>query len=352
MIFSPIFANWILREVVVARGPESLSGWKPYYVNLLPPIQKETFEDLVDAVISWPVIVKNPELLAQLLAQDEISLPSNPAGEQVLGRYIIEELIGGGGMADIFRARDLRLDRPVAIKRLRPALSEAEEFQARFEREAKAVALLRHPHIVQVHDFGVQDNHYYMVMDFIEGHNLREHLHNLQAAGQTLPWEESLRIAACIADALDYAHHRQMIHRDVKPSNILLTNEGGVFLTDFGLVRLLGQSDLTPSGGFVGTLAYMAPEQMMGQSQSTDHRADIYALGCIVYEMITGRLPFDQADFPLAHLDIDPPAPSLIVPALPEAASQVILKALAKDPAKRPASASQFIEDLRRALGG
>jgi hypothetical protein len=350
-IFSPIFARWILRRIIIAGGRDVLSRWEPLYANFLSLAQKEALEDLVDKVVRQPAAVKTPELLAQLSTPDEVSLPPNPAKQQVLGRYIIEEGIGGGGMADIFRAYDPRLDRPVAVKRLRPALSGDEEVRARFQREAQALAGLRHPHIVQVYDFGIEDNHYYMVMEFIDGYDLKQHLNNLQAAGQTLSWEESLRIAACVADALDYAHQRGMIHRDVKPSNILLTDEGGIFLTDFGLVRLLGQADLTQTGGVVGTPAYMAPEQIMGQSQDIDHRVDIYALGCVVYEMITGGPPFDQADLPLAPLDKNPPAPSFIVPDLSEATNQTILKALAKDRAERPPSALQFIQDLRQALG-
>jgi hypothetical protein len=351
ILFSPIFARWILHQVIIAGGQDVLSRWEPLYANFLSLTQKEALEDLVDKVVRQPAAVKTPELLTQSLTQDEVSLPPNPAKQQVLGRYIVEEGIGGGGMADIFRAHDPHLERPVAVKRLRPALSGEEEVRARFQREAQALAGLRHPHIVQVYDFGIEDNHYYMVMEFIDGYDLKQHLNKLQAAGQTLSWEESLRIATCVAGALDYAHQRGMIHRDVKPSNILLTNDGGVFLTDFGLVRLLDQAGLTQTGGVVGTPAYMAPEQIMGQSQDIDHRVDIYALGCVVYEMITGGPPFDQADLPLAPLDKDPPAPSFIVPDLSEAASQTILKALAKDRAERPPSASQFIQDLRRALG-
>jgi hypothetical protein len=349
-LFSPIFGRWVLHNVVVAGGRDALRRWEPYYTNCLSPVQKEALEDLVDRVVKWPAVVRTPELLAQAPDQAEAGEPSVSTGELVLGRYVIEELIGGGGMADIFKARDPHLDRLVAVKRLRPALSKAEEFRARFQREAQAVAALRHPHIVQIHDFGIQDSLYYMVMDYIEGHNLRDRLHKLPTSGQPLPWDEILGIAACVADALDYAHRQKMIHRDVKPANILLTDDGGVFLTDFGLVRLLGRSDLTQSGGLVGTLAYMAPEQLRGQSQTMDYRVDIYALGCVVYEMFTGRPPFESIDLPLAPLDADPPSPSLIVPALPQAASQVILKALAKDPGSRPPSASQFIQDLRRAL--
>ncbi len=347
-LFSPIFGRWVLRNVVIAGGRDALHCWEPYYTNCLSSAQKETFEDLVDKVVKWPAVVKTPELLAQMLDRAETGEPSTSTAKLVLGRYVVEELIGGGGMADIYKARDPHLDRLVAVKRLRPALSKAEEFRIRFQREAQAVAALRHPHIVRIYDFGIQDSIYYMVMDYIEGYNLKDHLHKLQESGQSLTWEEILKIAACVADALDYAHRQKMIHRDVKPANILLTNDSGVFLTDFGLVRLLGRSDLTQSGGLVGTLAYMAPEQLRGQN--TDYRVDIYALGCVVYEMFTGCPPFESIDHLLAPLDADPPSPSLIVPTLPQAASQVILKALARERDSRPFSASQFIQDLRQAL--
>ncbi len=295
-------------------------------------------------------MVKTPELLEQAYQQDETQSMPVMAGEKILGRYVIEESIGGGGMADVFKAHHVDLKRVVAIKKLRPTLSETEEFRSRFQQEAQIVNSLRHSHIVQVYDFGIEDNHYYMVMEFIEGHDLRKHLQDLQAAGQTLPWKEILRIATCIADALDYAHQQKMIHRDVKPANILLTEGGDVFLVDFGLVRLLGQTGLTEVGKVLGTLAYMAPEQLISQGQDIDHLVDIYALGGVVYEMITGRPPFVEADFPLGFLNTTPPSPSRSVPNLPEVASHVILKTLAKDPTKRPASASQFVDELRQAF--
>ncbi len=351
MLFSPIFAKWILRRVIVARGRDALSRWKPLYVNFLPLAQKQALEDLVDKVIRWPAVIKTPELLAELSTQDEASSPPNPAKQQVFGRYIIEEGIGGGGMADIFRAHDPRLDRPVAVKRLRPTLSGEEEVRARFQREAQALAGLRHPHIVQVYDFGIEDNHYYMVMEFIDGYDLKEHLNNLQAAGQTLSREESLRIATCVADALDYAHQRGMIHRDVKPSNILLTNDEGVFLTDFGVVRLLDQAGLTQAGAFLGTLAYMAPELIEGQQ--TDQRSDVYSLGVVLYEMVTGHLPFKgrtPIEIVKHQLEGPPPAPSSINPVLPHAVDAVVLKALAFDPNDRYSSAGELADALRKAV--
>jgi serine/threonine-protein kinase len=336
--------------MVIAGGRETLSVWEPYYTNFLSLSQVEALKELVEKVIRWPIVTKTPELLAELIAQDEASPPPEPVPGKRLGRYIIEEPIGGGGMADVFKALDPDLNRLVAIKQMRAGLSKAEEFRARFLREAQAVATLRHPNIVQIYDFGLQDNHYYMVMEFIEGYNLKEYLDQLQAAGQTLPWMEGVSIAAQVAQALDYAHQRGMLHRDVKPTNILLTNEGGVFLADFGLVRLLGQTDLTQAGGIVGTLAYMAPEQIMGEKEEMDYRADIYALGCVVYEMITGQPLFEPTALLATHFETNLPSPGLLVSSLPEAASQVILKALAINPAERPSSASQFIEDLRQAL--
>jgi tRNA A-37 threonylcarbamoyl transferase component Bud32 len=350
ILFSPIFTHWLLRKVIIDRGSEMLVEWEPLYKNYLSTSQKHNLKKLVDKLGRWPEIVKLPESLAEAYTLDEMQALTVSQGEYVLGRYVIEESIGGGGMADVFKARHLDLDRVVAIKRLRPALSDTTEFQSRFRQEAKVVAGLRHAHIVQVYDFGIESNHYYMVMEFIEGQDLKNRLQDLKLNRQTLSWDEALHIAGCVADALNYAHEQQIIHRDVKPANILLTDDGGVFLVDFGLVRLLGQTGLSEAGEIMGTLAYMAPEQLISQGREIDHRVDIYALGSVVYEMFTGRPPFEEADFPLGFLNADPLPPRSSVPELPELASQVILKALAKNPTERPASASQFVDEVHQAL--
>jgi len=349
-LFSPVFGSWVLRQVIIARGHEVLSPWVSDFENALTLSQQETLKELIDEIIRRPAIVKNPELLAKFYTQTSTGRALISTTGQRLGNYIIEEIIGEGGMANVYKARHLDLNRLAAIKRLRGTLADDEKSQTRFRQEAQAVAALEHPHIVQIYDFGFQDNHYYMVMAFIEGTNLRKHLNKLQTSEQRLSWVEGLRIASHVAEALDYAHQKQMVHQDIKPANILLRHDDSVFLTDFGMVRLLDQTGITQSGGFGGTSIYMSPEQIMEETDCIDHRVDIYALGCVVYEMITGQLPFEPNLSPLAYIDAIPLAPDSIIPDLPKAASQIILKALAKKPDERPSSAGQFINDLRQAL--
>ena len=350
LLFSPIFCRRVLHKNVVTKGQQVLSMWKPY-INFLSPPQKEVFKYLVEQIIKRPIIIKKPELLdPPPIAAESPSAPGKEI-ERTLGRYIVEKMIGKANLADIFRGFDPHLGRPVAIKQLSTTLtSDNEEIHARFKLEARAIAVLRHPHILQIYDFDIENSRPYMVMEFIEGQNLKEHLYDLEATGRTLSWEEVIRIAARVADALDYAHQRHMIHRDVRPANIMLGNDGGVFLSDFGLVRLLDQPGLTQTGRLIGTLEYMAPEQVRGDGELLDHRADIYSFGCVIYEMITGRPPFTATQLPRAHLEHLPIPPVHFVPHLPETASHVMLQALAKDPDKRPASASQLVRDLRQVL--
>lgn len=350
-VFSPILGRWALRRLIVARGQTALAEWEPIYRPLLPAGQSQAFQQLAEQLIIRPGLIRKPELFEGLPKANSQAQPA-PAGDPPrLGRYVIQEQIGRGQLTDVFRGYDPHLDRPVAIKRLRATLSKDEEIQARFKREAKVIAALRHPHILQIYDLEIENRRPYMVMEFVEGRNLKETLHDLAAAGQRLSPEEVLRIISRVADALDYAHHRQMIHRDIKPANILLGQDGGVFLADFGLVRLMDQPGLTQIGQLIGTLAYMAPEQFQSKSRQVDHRADIYALACVLYEMLTGRPPFTGtgAELAQAHLKLLPAPPGRLA-ALPEAVDHVLLKALAKDPAERPHTAVQFIEELRRAL--
>ncbi|MCB9075975.1 MAG: protein kinase [Anaerolineaceae bacterium] len=350
LLFSPIFCRRVLHKNVVGRGQQVLSVWKPY-INFLSPPQKEAFKHLVEQIIKRPIIIKKPELLEPLPTGRDSSVLPGKEVEQNLGRYIVEKMIGKANLADIYRGFDPQLGRPVAIKRLSTTItSDNEEIHARFKLEARTIAVLRHPHILQIYDFDIKNSRPYMVMEFIEGQNLKEYLYDLRATERTLSWDEVIRIAARVADALDYAHLRQMIHRDIKPANIMLGNDGGVFLSDFGLVRLLDQPGLTQTGRLIGTMDYMAPEQVRGDGELVDHRADIYSFGCVLYEMITGRPPFTATQLPRAHLEHPPIPPVHFVPDLPELASDILLQALAKDPTKRPASASQLVRDLRQVL--
>lgn len=268
---------------------------------------------------------------------------------KTLGKYQIVEHIGHGGMAEVYKARHVQLDRMVAIKVLHPFLADESGFVARFRREAKIVATLRHQNIVRVYDFDhdADLDIYYMVMEYIEGESLKKRLE----AGP-LPIAEAISIAAAIADALDYAHQRGMVHRDIKPANILFTTENVPVLTDFGIARMLSVTGLTASGAMVGTPAYMAPEVGMGDSGSV--ASDVYSLGVVLFEMLTGRPPF-IAETPMGVImqHINEPAPTLsqfITHPLP-ALESVVQRCLAKHPEERYATAQELAQHLRALLG-
>jgi hypothetical protein len=273
---------------------------------------------------------------------------------KTLGRYRLVERIGRGGMATVYKAYQPALERYVAVKVMHEQLAaEDPHFFKRFQREAKAVAALRHPHIVQVFDFGVEDDVPYMVMEYLEGVTLKRELQALTAQGETMPLGEAGRIFGAIAGAVAHAHGQGMAHRDLKPANVMLTTKGEVVLTDFGIARIVGGTQYTATGAILGTPAYMSPEQ--GQGQGGDERSDVYALGVILYEMVAGRVPFD-ADTPLAviykHISDPLPLPRHLNPALPEAVEQVILKALAKRPEDRYQRVADMAQALADALAG
>ena len=268
-----------------------------------------------------------------------------------LGKYRVLEALGHGGMAWVYRAYHPQLDRYVALKILRSDLVEDAEFLARFQREARAVASLRHPHVVRVFDFDVQDDAYYMVMEYLEGDTLKARLDDYRVHGETMPLGEVGRILLDVLDGLAYAHSEGMVHRDVKPSNVLLTKRGQAVLGDFGIAHMVGGTQTTATGALMGTPEYMAPEQ--GLTGCCDARTDIYAMGIILYEMLTQRIPYD-AETPLAilmkHVNDPLPLPRDIDPAIPEALERVILKAMAKDPDDRFADAASMKAAISAAL--
>jgi len=271
---------------------------------------------------------------------------------RTLGKYQVIERLGRGGMADVYKAYQPGLERYVAIKVMHSHLSDDVGFIERFQREAKAVAGLRHPNIVQVFDFDVQDGSYYMVMEYVEGgQSLKEVLADLSMAGERLALATTLDITAKLADALDYAHSRDMIHRDIKPGNVLVPTLESPLLSDFGIARLLDQSGLTASGAMIGTPAYMSPEQ--GRGEPVDTRSDIYALGIMLYEMLVSRPPYD-ADTPygviLKHINDPLVSPRVLDPSLPESVERIVLKALAKDRNARYESAGKMRDALQQAL--
>ncbi len=268
---------------------------------------------------------------------------------RTLGKYRLLTRLGQGGMAQVYKAEQPTIERLVAIKVLHSHLAESHDFVARFKREARGLGQLQHPHIVQVIDFDVEDDLYYMVVDYISGQTLRTYLDEKGP----LPYDEALRIAAQLADALAYAHSRDTIHRDIKPSNVLFKDAAStqVVLTDFGISRLMNDATLTVTGAIVGTPAYMSPEAVLGQR--VDQRADIFSLGIILYEMVTGRTPH-TGDTPMSvimkQLNDPLPSPRVMKPDLPDRLVQLIERALARDPTERFQTAAEFLTAMRATL--
>jgi adenylate cyclase len=274
--------------------------------------------------------------------------------KQSFGKYVVTQRLGRGGMAEVYQAHDPVLDRHVAIKVILPHLAAEEGFVARFLAEAKLIASLRHPHLVQLFDFAVENDQPYMVMEYLAGGTLKTRLTSLNSRGARMALGDMARLLEALAGALDYAHARGAIHRDIKPANILFTAQDDPVLADFGIARLLDQSvQLSLTGGIVGTPAYMSPEQ--AESKTVDARSDLYSLGTVVYELATGRVPF-QAETPtgmlMQHVTAPPPPPRTFNPNLPPAVEKVILQALAKAPADRFASAGAFAQAFRAAMRG
>lgn len=270
------------------------------------------------------------------------------------GRYEAVERLGRGGMAEVYKAYQASLDRYVAIKVMHPFLADDREFRERFEREARNVARLRHPNIVQVYDYdsvpseeSPNDLNHFMVMELIEGMTLKDYLQRPDLEG--LPLEEVLDIMHQAMSALAYAHGQGMIHRDLKPANLMIDKDGRVVLTDFGIAKILTGNQFTASGGMVGTPAYMSPEHGLGDV--SDERSDIYSMGVILFEMVTGQLPYN-ADTPVAtilkHVNEPFPDPLTINPALPKELVEVIVKSTQKDPTERYQTATEMLDALRK----
>lgn len=268
---------------------------------------------------------------------------------KVLGnRYEIIEKVGNGGMATVYKAEDKVLKRNVAVKILRDEFTTDEEFIKRFEIEAQSAARLVHPNIVSIFDVGVEENLYYIVMELIQGKTLKEII--IEERGP-LPWKWSVNVAIQIASALEMAHKNNIIHRDIKPHNIIITEDGIAKVTDFGIAKAVSNSTITAFGTTIGSVHYFSPEHARGGF--TDAKSDLYSLGVVMYEMVTGKVPFD-ADTPvsvaLKHMQEDPEEPIELNPNLPSAVNKIIMKALKKDTTLRYQTASEMLSDLRKAL--
>ncbi|GAC1439343.1 MAG: Stk1 family PASTA domain-containing Ser/Thr kinase [Mycobacteriales bacterium] len=267
------------------------------------------------------------------------------------GRYSLGETIGVGGMAEVFRGTDVRLGRDVAVKVLRADLARDPAFQGRFRREAQSAASLNAPCIVSVYDTGEDNGVPYIVMEYVEGRTLRD---VLQTEGRLLP-QRALEVGADICAALDVAHGAGIVHRDIKPGNVMLTARGEVKVMDFGIARAIADtsSTMTQTAAVIGTAAYLSPEQARGEH--VDARSDIYSTGCLLYELVTGNPPF-TGDSPVAvayqHVREDPTPPSAYDDTLSPSVDAVVLKAMAKNPVNRYQSADEMREDLLRAAAG
>lgn len=266
----------------------------------------------------------------------------NLVGRQ-LGPYHLAAILGEGNMATVFRAQRADAAAAVALKVLPPQLAGDAVFVARFQQEARVIAALRHPNILPLLDFGESGGYMYMAMPLVERGTLAHYLR-----GEPLPLDEVRNCISSISQALDYAHRQGVVHRDVKPSNVLIDAQGHCLLTDFGVAKMLGSSvHLTATGLIVGTPTYMSPEQ--GLSQPVDRRSDIYALGILLYQMATGRVPF-QAKAPAAvimkHINDPLPSARALNPALPIEVERVIARSLAKRPDDRYATAADMLHAL------
>lgn len=267
----------------------------------------------------------------------------NNIGKKLDGRYELLELIGVGGMADIYRARDIQEDRIVAVKILKTEYAGSEEFLRRFRNESKAIALLSHPNIVKIYDVGFTDKVQFIVMEYVDGITLSDYIEQQGV----LKWRDAVHFTVQTLKALQHAHDRGIVHRDIKSSNIMLLRDGTIKVMDFGIARFNRENNKTMSEKTIGSVHYISPEQARGDM--TDERSDIYSVGVALYEMLTGKKPFD-GDTPVAialmHMQTDPKKPSEVNETIPEGLEQIVLKAMQKEPNARYQTALEMITDL------
>ncbi|OLO40845.1 serine/threonine protein kinase [Alkalihalophilus pseudofirmus] len=268
-------------------------------------------------------------------------------GTRINGRYHILETIGGGGMAFVYKARDVILDRIVAVKVLQPQFSRDEQFIKRFRREAQAATSLAHPNVVSIFDVGEEEDLYYIVMEYVEGPTLKELIQDRGA----LSLDETIDIMSQVTSAIAHAHANQIVHRDIKPHNILISKNGEAKVTDFGIARAMSSATITHTNSVMGSVHYLSPEQARGGVVT--YKSDIYSLGIVLYEMVTGQVPFSgdtAVTIALKHLQNDVPSPRQINRLIPQSVENIILRSTAKDAFHRYESALEMGEDLETAL--
>jgi serine/threonine protein kinase len=268
-------------------------------------------------------------------------------GKRISGRYKVLEMIGGGGMANVYLAHDMILDRDVAVKMLRLDFANDEEFIRRFHREAQSATSLAHPNIVNIYDVGEENDLYYIVMEFVEGQTLKQYIQQ----NSSLNVENAIGIMRQLTSAISHAHQNHIIHRDIKPQNILIDLNGNVKITDFGIAMALSATSITQTNSVLGSVHYLSPEQARGGM--ANRKSDIYSLGIVMFELLTGRLPFSgesAVSIALKHLQSDTPSVRRWNPAIPQSVENIVLKATAKDPFHRYNNVDEMEEDLRTAL--
>ncbi len=270
--------------------------------------------------------------------------------EKLIGnRYEIVETIGKGGMAIVYKAKCMMLNRYVALKVLRPEFREDKDFISRFQAEAQSAASLSHPNIVSIYDVGQDGDLDYIVMEYVEGVTLKQYID----AQETIPWREAVDYAAQICAGLECAHKKGIIHKDIKPHNIMITREGTLKITDFGIAKVMSSSTIATGNTTMGSVHYFSPEQARGGY--TDYKTDIYSLGVVLYEMVTGHLPF-QGDTAIAiamqHIEKEPASPCQLNPDIPQSLENVIFRAMCKEQALRYDSVTQMMVDLKKVYTG
>ncbi|RFU68810.1 Stk1 family PASTA domain-containing Ser/Thr kinase [Bacillus sp. V59.32b] len=268
-------------------------------------------------------------------------------GRRINGRYKLLDMVGGGGMANVYLARDMILEREVALKILRMDFSNDEEFIKRFDREAQSATSLAHSNIVSIYDVGEENDIYYIVMEYVKGMTLKQYIQK----HYPIPVEQALDIMKQTTDAIAHAHHNDIIHRDIKPHNILIDEDGNAKITDFGIAMALSSTNITQTNAVLGSVHYLSPEQARGGM--ANKKSDIYSLGIVMFELMTGRLPFSgesAVSIALKHLQSETPSPKRWNPDIPQSVENIILKATAKDSFYRYESVDEMHEDIRTAL--